>query len=54
MLNSNEPIKGVNLKKLASQPMFEKRTCDRKQFIQWKREKLWPFDTAGNVLIEIK
>ena len=34
MLNSNEPIKVVHLKKLANQSIFEQRNCDRKQFIQ--------------------
>ena len=54
MLNSNEPIKVAHLKKLANQSMFEWCTCDRKQFIQWKQEKLWSFDIARNVLIEKK
>ena len=54
MLNSNEPIKVAHLQKLANQSMLELRTCDRKQFIQWKQEKLWSFDIARNVLIEKK
>ena len=52
MLNSNESMKVAHHKKLSNQSMFEQGTCDKKQFIQRKQEKLWPFDIERNVLIE--
>ena len=42
MVNSNELAKSRSLSKIG------------KQFIQWKQEKLWSFDTVNSVLIEKK
>ena len=42
MVNSNELAKSCSLSKIG------------KQFIQWKQEKLWSFDTVNSVLIEKK
>ena len=63
-LNTNEPIKVVQDKKLTNQSILDALLREVTKIsivnsglqtkIKWKQEKPWPFDKGSNVLIEKK